>query len=194
MNIQDMQKIWDTESNQTLYVLDEASVLNRINRKVISTERRANRTENFIIAINVFVTIVLFVIAILNNKLGTWEYLMALFAAITIGFVLYYRKKRHEFQSQIGDKMLDNLNKAIHHATIQAKMTDLFLIWYIIGVSVLTISNMFIQNISIWFILPIALVMLIGFIVGRWEQRSIHEKKRDELIDLRAKLVEEVDK
>ncbi|MFT4535162.1 MAG: hypothetical protein ACJA1A_001796 [Saprospiraceae bacterium] len=192
MNIQDMQKIWDTESNQTLYVLDEASVLNRINKKVISAERRANSTENFIIAINIFVTIVLFAIAILNDNLGTWEYLMAIFAALTIGFVLYYRKKRYEFQSQVGDKMLDNLNKAIHHATVQAKMTDLFLIWYIIGVGALTLSNMIIQNISIWLILPIAITMVIGFIVGRWEQRSIHEKKRDELIDLRTKLVEEV--
>lgn len=193
MNIQDMQKIWDTESNQTLYVMDEASVVKRVNKKVISTEKKANRTENYIIAINVFVTVVLFTIAILNHHLGYWEYLMAVFAVVTIGFVLYYRKKRYSFQSQVGDKMLDNLNRAIHHATIQAKMTDLFLIWYVIGVGSLTISNMFIQNISIGFILPIALAMVIGFIVGRWEQRSIHEKRRDELIDLRAKLVEEVD-
>lgn len=193
MNIQDMQKIWDTDSNQTLYVLDEASVINRIDKKVRSAAKKANRTENYIIAINVFMTVVLFALAILNDHLGYWEYIMAVFAVLTIGFVLYYRKKRHEYQAQVGDKTLDDLNRAIYQATVQAKMTDLFLIWYIIGVAVLTVSNMFILNISIWLILPIALVMVIGFIVGRWEQRCVHEKRRDELIDLKAKLMEEVE-
>lgn len=54
---------------------------------------------------------------------------MAVLSAITIGFILYYRKKRYEYQSQIGDKMLDDLNRAIHHTAVQAEMTGLFLIW-----------------------------------------------------------------
>ena len=187
-----MQKIWHSESNQTLYVFDEANVVKQINKKLKSATNKANRIENYIIGLNVFVTVVLFTIAILNDNLGNWEYLMAIFALITIGFVLFYRKKRHEFTAEPGDKVLADLNQTIHHTTIITKITNLFLIWYILGVAILTISNMCLQEISFWFITPIAVTMLIGYIVGRWEQKNIHEKRRDQLIDLKTKMLEEV--
>ena len=94
MNIEDMKKVWDSESNANLYAIDQRTVDKMVRSKADSSNRNATLTENMIIAINIIVPTVLFGIAIANNNIGLWEYLMAIFAVLTILFVLHYRQKR----------------------------------------------------------------------------------------------------
>ena len=183
-----MKKIWDSESNQTLYVIDQSKVEQMVNNKSMSANKRAGYVENFIIIMNLIVPIILFVIGGLNNEIGFGEYSMAIFCLISVGATLIYKRRRLSSQLNSGDTMLDNLKHAIHNATYQARMTDFFLTWYIIGVGVLSIFNLVKEGTNIWIVISMALVFVVGLIVGRWEQRCWHEKKRDELISLLDRL------
>lgn len=190
MNLEDMKKVWDSESNQTLYVIDQSKMETMVNRKSKNANKRASYVENFIIFMNLIVPVILFVIGGLNDNVGFGEYSMGLFCLISVVVTLIYKRKRLSSQINSGDTMLDNLTQAIHNATYQARMTDFFLTWYILGVGILSISNLIREGINIWFIASMILVFVVGLIVGRWEQRCWHEKKRDELLDLKEKLIE----
>lgn len=188
MNLEDMKKVWDSDSNQTLYVIDQSKMDQIVNKKSMSANRRASYVENFIIIMNLVIPVVLFTIAGLNDQIDFGEYSMGLFTIATAAGTYYYKRVRLANQLNQGDSVLDNLDQAIHNATYQAKMTSFFLTWYIIGVSALTISNLILEGTNIWFIIMISIVFIIGLIVGRWEQRCWHDKKRDELIELKKKL------
>lgn len=191
MNIEDMQKIWDSESHRTLYVIDQSKLEKIVNQKSLDANRRAAYVENFIIAMNVLVPLILFLIGGLNDTLDFGEYAIGTFCLITVIATFIYKRRRVGSQLNFGDSMLDNLDHAIHNARYQAKMTDFFLTWYILGVGILSIINLIREGTNIWFVMGIAIVFVIGLIVGRWEQKCWHEKKRDELISLRKKLTEE---
>jgi len=185
-----MQKIWDSESNQTLYIMNQSKVDEIVNKKSNNAHARANYVEGFIIIMNVVVPLILLLIGGLHDTIGFGEYSFCGFALITVIATLIYRRNRIKSQPVLGDSMLDNLDHAIHNATHQARMTGFFLIWYIVGVGVLSIYNLILEEANIWFIIGMTIVFVIGLIVGRWEQRCWHERKRDELISLRNKLRE----
>ena len=139
---------------------------------------------------NIIIPIILFVIAGLFDKINYGEYSIGIFALATAVATYYYKRVRLANQIEQSESVLNNLNQAIYNASYQAKMTKFCLNWYLLGVAVLTISNLILENTNIWFVIFIALTFVIAWIVGRWEQRCLHDKKRDELIDLKQKLIE----
>ncbi|MDF1697241.1 MAG: hypothetical protein P1U56_15465 [Saprospiraceae bacterium] len=68
-------------------------------------------------------------------------------------------------------------------------MTKIFLTWYILGIGALSVINLIIENSNPWLIGMITVIFIIGFLVGKWEQRAWHDKQRDDLIALRSKLL-----
>lgn len=192
MKLEDMQKIWDSNTNQTLYVMDHKAVESFVKRKASSANKKAAYVENFIIIMNLVVPIFLLTIATLNNKQHFGEYALAIFMVLTALYTYNYKRKRINSQKNWGKSMLNAMDHAIHNATYQAKMTNIFLIWYILIVGVLSVVNLIIEDTNIWLILMIAFVFIIGLIVGRWEQRAWHNKQLEDLISLRAKLTSEL--
>ncbi|MDF1697242.1 MAG: hypothetical protein P1U56_15470 [Saprospiraceae bacterium] len=67
MKLEEMQKIWDSKSNQTLYVMNEKSVENHVKSRAHKANKNAAYVENFIIVMNLVVPIILFVIAYANT-------------------------------------------------------------------------------------------------------------------------------
>jgi len=191
MKLEDMQKIWDSETNQTLYVMNQKAVESFVKKKANSANRKAAYVENFIIIMNLVVPIILMTIISLNNKQHFGEYALAAFMILTALFTYNYKRRRISSQKNWGKSMLDSMDHAIHNATYQAKMTNIFLIWYILIVGVLSVINLIIEKTNIWLILMIAFIFIIGLIVGRWEQKAWHNKQLEDLISLREKLVSE---
>ena len=190
MNIEDMKKIWDSEGNQTLYVLNESKVESIVNKKSLDANKRASYVENFIITVNLVLPIALFIFASIKEELNFGEWALILFSLLSAMGTYYYKRVRISNQLNAGDAMLDNLDQAIHNATYQARMTQFILTWYIIGVASLMIYNMIREGTNIWFIVGISFTFIVAWFVGRWEQKCWHDKKRDELIALKRKLME----
>jgi hypothetical protein len=191
MKLSEMQKIWDSKTNQTLYVMDEKAVEKIVKIKAHKANKKAAYVENFIIVINLIVPIILFLLAYMNDKTDFGEYAIGIFMFLTVVLTFNYKRRRINSQKNSGKSMLDALEHAIHNATYQAQMTNIFLTWYILGVGLLTVINLIIEKTNIWLILMISFIFAVGMIVGRWEQSAWHDKQRDDLIALRDKLVSE---
>lgn len=191
MKLEEMQKIWDSKKNQTLYIMDENAVEKFVKRKANSANRRTAYVENFIIIMNLVVPVILLSIASLNDKQHFGEYAMAAFMVTTAVYTLIYKRRRISSQKNWGKSTLDAMDHAIHNSTYQVKMTNIFLTWYTLGVGVLTVINLIVEDTNIWIILMIAFTFVVGIVVGRWEQRACHSKQLEDLISLRHKLVSE---
>jgi len=191
MKLEEMQKIWDSKINQTLYVMDENAVEKFVKRKANSANKKAAYVENFIIIMNIIVPIILITITRLNDKQHFGEYALAAFMVATAIYTFIYKKRRISSQKNWGKSTLDAMEHAIHNATYQAKMTYIFLTWYTLIVGILAIVNLIIEDTNIWLILMIAFIFILGLVVGRWEQRAFHNKQLVDLISLRQKLVSE---
>ncbi len=190
MNLEDMKKVWDSDSNQTLYVIDQFKMDQMVNKKSMSANRRASYVENFIIIMNVGIPIIIFTLTGLCDSIGFGEYSIGLLTLATAAGTYYYKKVRQANQLNEGDSVLNNLDQAIHNATYQSRLSKFLLTWYIGGIAILSIFHLILEKTNLWFILMITVTFIIALVVGRWEQRCLHDKKRNELIDLKRKLQE----
>lgn len=193
MKLEEMQKIWDSENNQTLYVMNEIAVEKFVKNKTYSANKRVNFVENFIIFINLLVPIVLLIITQLKDKQHFGEYAIAAFTLSVALYTYMYKMKRIKNQENWDKSMLASLDQAIYNATKQAKMTNIFLTWYTLILGILTVTNLVIEKTNIWLVAMIAFLFILGIVVGRWEQRAIHNKQLEDLIALREKLLSEND-
>ena len=192
MNIEEMQKYWDSANQRTLYTIDEEAMDKIILKKSISANRKGKRVENLIAWMNIIVPTILLLLSLFNDKHNVGTYLMSAFMYLSAAYILIARIRReNEWKSQ-GDTVLGHLDEAIHNATYTAKMTNAFLIWYILGVWILSIVQLLIDGLAWYFIAGISVLFIIGLIVGRWEQTAYHNKRRDKLIELREKIIDTV--
>lgn len=191
MKLEEMQKIWDSKNNQTLYIMNEQAVEKFVTKKANSANKKAAYVENFIIIMNIIVPLILIGISSINNKQNFVEYILLLFMFTTAILTYIYKKRRISSQKNWGKSMLDSMDHAIHNATYQAKMTNIFLTWYTLGVGVLTVINLLMTDTNIWLVGMIVFIFIIGLVVGKWEQRSFHNKQLEDLISLRQKLISE---
>ena len=185
-----MRKVWDSDSNQTLYVIDQSKMNQMVNKKSMSANRRASYVENFIIIMNIGIPIIIFTLTGLNDNIGFGEYSIGALTIATAAGTYYYKRVRLANQLNEGDSVLNNLDQAIHNATYQSRLSKFLLTWYIGGLAILSISNLILEETNLWFILMIGFVFIVALVVGQWEQRCLHDKKRNELIDLKCKLEE----
>ena len=190
MNLEDMKKIWDSDSNQTLYVIDQHKMDQIVNKKSINANRRVNYVENIIIILNIGIPIIIFALTKGSDKVGFGEYSIGLLTLSTAVGTYYYKRVRLANQLNEGDSILNNLDQAINNATYQSKLSNFLLIWYILGVATLSVINLILEDTNIWLIVMMIFIFIVALAVGRWEQRCWHDKKRDELIDLKRKLTE----
>ena len=85
--------------------------------------------------------------------------------------------------------MLDTLDEAIHNATYQARLSKTILIWYLLGMAIISISMLIVEGKSIWLISVMIVFFVFALFVGKWEQRVFHDRYRDELVAFKEKLI-----
>jgi hypothetical protein len=192
MNIEEMQKYWDSENQRTLYTIDESAMDRIVLKKSESANKKSKLVEDIIIVMNILVPIFLLMIYWLNNRVNVGAYLTAAFMLSSAAYILIARRRReNEWKSQ-GDTVLNHLDEAIHNATATAKMTNAFLIWYILGIGSLNVVMLIVDDTPWYLVVGVSFFFIIAIIAGRWEQRAWHDKRRDDLIALREKIIDTV--
>jgi membrane protein implicated in regulation of membrane protease activity len=71
-------------------------------------------------------------------------------------------------------------------------MTNAFLIWYIVGIGTTSLISLYLDGSPWYYIAGMSLFFILAIVAGRWEQRAWHDKRRDNLIALREKIVDTV--
>lgn len=190
MEFEELQKIWDTQNNQPLYVINEQALHNRIVAKKHQVIKIAVITEWILIIGNTASG--LFVLQ--QNYTGRrgliFVYLLAAYMLGTALYVLVNRIRRMREQKKFNRSLSGDLQHALAAASYQVRIGHIMR-WNTFPIMLLVLLSIWEGGQSIWFSLVVALFFILVFLASGWEMRIYKAKKR-ELDVLQKKLQEDV--
>ncbi len=188
MMFDDIQKIWDSDKNENLYIINSNGMEKIIKSKNKAAGTRVNRVEQGLMWMNIILPLGLILFAALKGKHKAGVYFMEAFMFLTAAYISYHRRLRIKSQQNWDKTMLGSLDEAIHNASYQARLTSTLLVWYLLGLGVISILLLIAEGEPLWLVLLMAGFFAGAFWLGKWEQRCFHDRYRDELLDLKSKL------
>ena len=188
MEFEQLQKIWDAQTNQPLYAINEKAMYNIILSKKKKTHHITNISELLLIFVNIGSGI--FILGVNYFKQGNiFLYLLSAWMFGSALYTLVNRIQRKKTGSQFERSMHGDLNHAISVATYQVRISQIMR-WNILPIAVLCILGVWGGGKSIWLAAGILFFFAVVFYASGWEH-NIYKRKKRELEILKNKLENE---
>ncbi len=189
MEFDELQKIWDTQNNKPLYVINEQALHNRIVAKKHQVIHIAVVTEWILIIAN-FIS---GAFVLQQNYTGrhslVFAYLLAVWLLGSAFYVLANRIRRMRKQKLFNRSLSGDLQHALATAVYQVRIAHIMR-WNTLPIALLVLLGSWEGGQSVWFLVAVALFFVLVFIASGWEQ-NIYRNKMKELQVLQNKLQEE---
>ncbi|MAE83461.1 MAG: hypothetical protein CMB80_12035 [Flammeovirgaceae bacterium] len=188
MEFEDMQKIWNADSQQYAYAINEDAMKRKVMGKKIGASRKVNRMEILLMGVNLLVGSFILgknMIMSLHNP-----YLYAL-TIIFYGSVIYMftqRLKRLKGENDFDRTMLGDINHAISNATYQERLS-IFAFFYGIPVFAIVWFSVYESDKSAGFLIGVTVFFILTLALSVVEHRMIHRRHKRRLIQLKQMLV-----
>jgi hypothetical protein len=192
MDFEEMKKIWDIQNNQPLYAIDEEALHNRVKAKKNNTKRTTNKTELILIAANFFAGGLVIISRYIKDNATLVSTLMGVMMLITGAYLIFLRTRRIKRDEQVDTSVLGDLDNALKNINYRVSLSR-SMIWYAMLVSFLTLYSVFDSDKSMDLIILIAVFFVIGLLLSMWEYRHCHVGKRNQLLALKQKLINDLD-
>jgi hypothetical protein len=189
MEFEEMKKIWDTQNNEPLYVINEKALHNRILFKQKRAGHVANFTERLLIFTNVGVGLFVLGVSLSKQSNNVFMYLTTAWMFITTLYVLVSRIRRMKGEHRFDRSMLGDLNHALSNATYQVRLS-LIMRWNIIPVGVLLVLGFWENAKSILAVVVLLVFFVLAYYSAGWEH-NIYKARKRELDMLLKKLQDE---
>lgn len=188
MEFEEMQKIWDSQNNRTLYAIDENALGRRISAKRQAAIRTSNASELTIIITYLISGFVNLAVIILNGMHSVFMYLLAGWMFLTALYAIVIRVMRIRARNKFDRTLSGELEQAIATTNHQVRFSQI-LRWNIIPVVVFVVLALWDTSKSIWAIAGILAFFSLAIWASRWEHKFYRQKK-EELEQLKVKLEE----
>jgi hypothetical protein len=189
MEFDELQKIWDTQNNQPLYVINEQALHNRIVAKKHQVIHVAVLTEWIHIIANTLAGGFVLQQNYTARSSFVFAYLLSAWMLGTVLYVLVNRIRRMREQKQFNRSISGDLQHALLTASYQVRISTIMR-WNVLPIGLLVLLSLWEGGQSIWFLVAVALFFVLVFVASGWEQR-IYRVKMKELQVLQNKLQEE---
>lgn len=190
MEFEEMQKIWDEQKGENMYVINESALHKSVTRKKNAARRRINIVEISLMIINSIVSVLLLADAIIDKE-GIWDYGGAVIMALTVIFLLFFRNKRRKNERTFDRSVLGELDHAIANSQSIIQIATIMIYYYLIPISIFSIGKMVYFGASMEKWLLIIGMFALSFFLVRWERKTLHIPRKKSLLALKKKLMEE---
>jgi hypothetical protein len=189
MEFDELQKIWDTQNKQPLYVINEQALHNRIVAKKHQVIHIAVVTEWILIIANTISGSFVLQQNYTGRRSLVFAHLLAAWLLVTALYVLVNRIRRMRKQKQFNRSLSGDLQHALTTAIYQVR------IYHIMRCNVLPIGLLVLLSVweggqSVWFSVAVALFFVLVFMASGWEM-GVYRNKVKELQVLQQKLQED---
>ena len=175
MEFENIKKIWDTQNNQPMYVINESELQKNITTKKNKGVHITNVTELLSVVVNIgagtFITF-------LNSNSNVYLYILAGWMFITGVYCLTGRVKRIRGNSQYDRTMLGDLDHAVSVASYQVRFSSLMR-WNVIPVGALVVLSMLGRPELTGLIIGLVLFFALTFYATGFEHRYYVRRKKD---------------
>lgn len=189
MEFDELQKIWDTQNKQPLYVINEQALHNRIVTKKHQVIHIAVITEWILIIANTASGAFVLQQNVTGRRGLVFAYLLALWLLSTALYVLVNRIRRMREQKQYNRSLSGDLQHAIATAGYQVRISHIMR-WNTLPIGLLVLFGSWEGGQSILFLAVVGLFFVLVFFASGWEM-GIYRNKKKELQVLQHKLQED---
>ncbi|MBX2912916.1 MAG: hypothetical protein M9954_06545 [Cyclobacteriaceae bacterium] len=189
MNFDDMKKIWNEESQQVQFVIDERLLGENIKQKKHKGSRMVSKMEWAIILSNLLTGGAIIAKNFAKPPMGIFAIAMGVLMVGTAVYVFVKRHHRLKCENKFDRTMLGDLDHAIRNANYRARLSASMLAYFVL-VSLLMLGNAISTGKTIWQLAAIAVFCIAVLFLGRWEHRSWHLANKRRLEELRSHLTE----
>ncbi len=191
MEFDELKKIWDTQNNEPLYVINEEALHNRVRAKKNAAAKKANWMEVILIGANLLAgTMLLWAVLFKGKEQETFIYIMMPLMLLVPFFLIYKRMKRKKSENNYAHTMLGDIEHALSNAayTVTLSRTSQF---YFFGIALLTmLSLIFDKDASLVSIIIISLFFVFALYASRWEH-NFYIRRHQELKTLHQKIAKD---
>ncbi|KYG72850.1 hypothetical protein AWN68_09115 [Roseivirga echinicomitans] len=190
MEFKEMKKIWDTQNDEALYVINEDALHRRIKAKKMGTKRKTSFSEVILIVSNLCAGGVVIISHLLKNSGNVAALSMGAMMMIVGAYILFMRSQRIKRDQQTDVSILGDLENAIENINYRIKLSQ-SMIWFCLIVIAFTMYTVLNSDKSLLNIILISGFFIIGFFMSRWEHKRFNLGKKKQLLDLKEKLINE---
>jgi len=180
-----MKKVWNTQTNEPIYVMDEKALHNRILSKQTKARHTANISELMAIISYLFAGMVVSSVNYSKEPAAVSLYLLSVWMIISGLYLLRARLQRNAGEGKFDRSMQGDLLFAISIATYQVRLSQLVR-WNILPIGILIAASMLEGGKPVWSVLVLIFLAITAYASG-WEH-NIYKSRKKELEGLYRKL------
>lgn len=184
MEFKDMQVIWNSETQEKLFAINETAMYEAIKHKSQSIDQSLQKSEWIAVGVNLLVGLMLTIDGLRDGD-HTYQYVLPL---MYLGFFivgLLRRKTRQQKQMQFDKTMVGEVDKAIWQVDYLIKQARSMMVWYLLPLTVVTVILMVLNSQVLWAIGMLTVLVPVVYFGLRWEVNRCYTPKKAALESLR---------
>lgn len=185
----EMKILWDTQSEEKLYAINEQVLHEQIQRRGRSVDRTLQYREWMMVGVNLLTATILTVSAYVNNE-ETWLLyaIAAAYLAYSLLFLLLRRLRRRQDQD-FAPTMLGDLDRALWQLNYLVDQMRSMTFWYSLPLTIVMAGFLLVRASWGWALAIVVVMGAASYYSLKWEVNRGYRPQIDSLKALRAKLV-----
>jgi len=186
MEFEELKKIWDAQTNQPLYAINEKAMYNHILSKKKQAHHITNISELLIIFVNICSGSFVLGMNYFGQSGNIFMYLLSAWMFGSALFMLVNRIRRIKGNNRFDRSLSGDLDHAISVAAYQVHISQIMR-WNILPIAALTMLGLWEGGKPVWIAVCVLLFFALTHLAGGWEH-NIYKRKKRELEILQKKL------
>lgn len=186
MQFEDLQKVWDQQNQQPMYVLNEEALQQQIRRK-------GNKISRYI-TINEFGLLIISVLTTANlaftSENRTYALLVGIAMFSSCAYMMWGRYQRLK-KTPEASSVLAELEYTISQSDYYLQFAKTFFLWFMLPMALVVVFRLFSAEAGLWKWLLIIGSFSFAFLLVRLELHYKHLPRKRSLEKLKEKLLEE---
>lgn len=185
MDFEDLQKVWNQENNQPMYVFDQEALNRMVARRARSVSRLATINEWGMM----IVALVTSGLLVLTGSDGAYRILAAVVMLGTGAYVWWQRQQRLSRQETLGKAVAQEIDQAVANAQYLVRFAQTFSYWFLLPTAGITLFRMSRKNPDLWQWGLIIGCFILSYALVQMELRWKHLPRLKRLEELRNKIM-----
>jgi len=188
MDFEELQVIWNNQTNEKMYAINEDALHAYIKRKGQSILHTLNLFEFILIGVNLLVGIWLTIESLDNNNPSSQSILAVFYLAFAV-FSFIRRLIRRNEEKPFNQTIVGELDKAIWRVDYLMRQGKNAIIWYLIPLAaILGVMSFLDTRRLLWAFGLMVVTIVAAYFESQWENKKIHLPNKRNLQALREKL------
>ena len=189
MEFEEMKKIWDNQTNQPMYAIDQDALQQRVSKRKNKAKNIASYTEKALAGALGLSGLAIVAVNVFTGKYEVTSLIMAVLMLAMATYVMVNRSKRLKWNNTFDNSILGELEEAIAHANYQVRLSQSGR-WFFFIVAGFTVLSTYSTTADIPKTIIVIAFFVVVYFLAKWEHKTFYVSQKQRLLDMKKKLQE----